>query len=263
MAALATSSLADAAAPYGIEAFDSLLEPLWVGLNGHRGKSLASFLKAVGSLIPLMDEKSAAEYIKLVLSSLIKEFENTEEEMKRVLLKVVHQCLENGQVPKAFIEEKLAEPFWQHFWLRKLCSDPLSQRLLVDATASFAPKLGVNVVLPRLILFLKEDHEQLRQTSMKTVVAILNKACISEVSVSLEDSLIDASMFAFHQQIADDNNVLLEGLIGVFKALGLRSSRFLPGLVANICVRLKTTSSKVRQQAADLVTGLAPTLGEC
>jgi splicing factor 3B subunit 1 len=46
--ALAIAALAEAATPYGIESFDSILEPLWKGTSTHRGKGLAAFLKAIG-----------------------------------------------------------------------------------------------------------------------------------------------------------------------------------------------------------------------
>jgi len=43
--ALALAGLAEAATPYGIESFDSVLKPLWKGIRMHRGKGLAAFLK--------------------------------------------------------------------------------------------------------------------------------------------------------------------------------------------------------------------------
>jgi hypothetical protein len=46
--ALTVAALAEAAAPYGIESFDDVLEPLWKGIRLLRGKVLASFLKVVG-----------------------------------------------------------------------------------------------------------------------------------------------------------------------------------------------------------------------
>lgn len=36
--ALAMAALAEAATPYGIESFDSVLKPLWKGIRTHRGK---------------------------------------------------------------------------------------------------------------------------------------------------------------------------------------------------------------------------------
>jgi splicing factor 3B subunit 1 len=53
----ALAALAEAASPYGIELFDDILNPLWTEARQQRGKAIASFLEAVGYVIPLMDEK--------------------------------------------------------------------------------------------------------------------------------------------------------------------------------------------------------------
>lgn len=42
MTTLGLAALAEAAAPYGIESFDNVLKPLWVGIRQHRGKGLAA-----------------------------------------------------------------------------------------------------------------------------------------------------------------------------------------------------------------------------
>jgi splicing factor 3B subunit 1 len=72
---LALSALAEAATPYGIEAFDTVLIPLWEGIKNHRGKALAAFLKAIGYIIPLMDDDHALEYTKVVMEKLISQFD--------------------------------------------------------------------------------------------------------------------------------------------------------------------------------------------
>lgn len=87
IAALGVGALAEAAAPYGIEAFDSVLRPLWKGIQEHRGKGLAAFLKAIGMIIPLMDAHHASYYTKEVMLILIREFSTPDEEMKKVCTK--------------------------------------------------------------------------------------------------------------------------------------------------------------------------------
>lgn len=91
--ALALAALAEAATPYGIEAFDSVLIPLWEGITLHRGKSLGAFLKAIGYIIPLMDSDHSLEYTKEVMDILKREFSTPEDEMKKIVLKVVKQCV--------------------------------------------------------------------------------------------------------------------------------------------------------------------------
>jgi len=68
--ALSLAALAEASSPYGIEAFDSVLKPLWKGIRQHRGKGLAAFLKAIGYIIPLMDAEYANYYTREVHPSL-------------------------------------------------------------------------------------------------------------------------------------------------------------------------------------------------
>jgi splicing factor 3B subunit 1 len=66
MMALGLVALAEAAASYGIELFDKVLKPLWLGICLHHGKGLAAFLKAIGFIIPLMDPEYASYYTKEV-----------------------------------------------------------------------------------------------------------------------------------------------------------------------------------------------------
>ena len=82
--ALALAALAEAAAPYGIESFDEVLNPLWTGARRQRGKALAAFLKAVGYIIPLMDEEYSNYYTSQVMEIVIREFQSPDEEMKKV-----------------------------------------------------------------------------------------------------------------------------------------------------------------------------------
>ncbi|VVC87410.1 unnamed protein product [Leptidea sinapis] len=89
--ALASAALAEAATPYGIESFDSVLKPLWKGIRTHRGKGLAAFLKAIGYLIPLMDAEYANYYTREVMLILIREFQSPDEEMKKIVLKIANK----------------------------------------------------------------------------------------------------------------------------------------------------------------------------
>jgi len=89
--ALAISALAEAAHPYGIEAFESVLITLWDGISIYKGKALAAFLKAIGYIIPLMNPEHAGKYTRLVMDILKREFSNNEEDMRKIVLNVVKQ----------------------------------------------------------------------------------------------------------------------------------------------------------------------------
>lgn len=91
--ALTLAALAESAHPYGIESFDTVIKPLWKGALEQHGKGLASFLKAIGFVIPLMEEQYASRYTRMVMPILIREFNSPDEEMKKIVLKVIKQCV--------------------------------------------------------------------------------------------------------------------------------------------------------------------------
>lgn len=93
MTALALAALAEASAPYGIEAFNCVLEPLWKRINEVRDKSLGAFLKAVGYIFPLMEPRHAGQYIKTIMPTLIRQFETPDDEMRKIVLKVLKQIM--------------------------------------------------------------------------------------------------------------------------------------------------------------------------
>ena len=88
MTALALAALAEAAAPYGIESFENVLKPLWLGIRQHRGKGLAAFLKAIGFIIPLMDTDSTLYFVKEVTPTLVREFQSADDEMRLSLIHI-------------------------------------------------------------------------------------------------------------------------------------------------------------------------------
>ena len=96
--ALALAALAEASFPYGIESFDCVLGTLWESVKTLRGKSLAAYLKAVGFIIPLMDETRASQYINDVMHILIRECSSPDEEMRKVVIKVVKQCVQTDGI---------------------------------------------------------------------------------------------------------------------------------------------------------------------
>ena len=89
--ALSLAALAEASQPYGIESFDPVIKPLWDGVQTHKGKTLVAFFKAIGYIIPLMDVSYANYYTREVMIILLREFQNPDEEMKKIVLKASRQ----------------------------------------------------------------------------------------------------------------------------------------------------------------------------
>ncbi|KAI6141441.1 hypothetical protein BKA82DRAFT_884881 [Pisolithus tinctorius] len=126
--ALATAALAEVAAPYGIESSDEALWPLWLGIHQHRRKGLAAFLKAIGFIIPLMDPEYASYYMKEVTVILIHEFQMSDEEMKKIVLKVIKQCAATNGVTAQYIKQDVLPDFFKSFWVRRMALDRRNYR---------------------------------------------------------------------------------------------------------------------------------------
>jgi splicing factor 3B subunit 1 len=139
--ALALAALAESAAPYGIESFDSVLVPLWKSVPEHRGKGLAAILKAIGYIIPLMDAEYANFYTKGVMPVLIREFQSPDEEMKKIVLKVVKQCVATDGVDAQYIRTEILPHFFKHFWVQRMALDRRNYKQLVETTEELANKV--------------------------------------------------------------------------------------------------------------------------
>ena len=117
MTALSLAALAEAAAPYGIKSFDEVLKPLWLGICLPQGKGLPAFLKAISFIIPLMDPEYASYYTKEVTVILICEFQTSDEEMKKIVLKVIKQCTVTEGVTPSYIKRDILPEFFKAFWV--------------------------------------------------------------------------------------------------------------------------------------------------
>lgn len=261
--ALSLAALAEASAPYGIESFDSVLKPLWKGIRSHRGKVLAAFLKAIGFIIPLMDALYASYYTKEVMVILIREFQSPDEEMKKIVLKVVKQCVSTEGVEADYIKSDILPEFFKNFWVRRMALDRRNYKQLVDTTVEIANKVGVRDIVGRIVEDLKDESEPYRRMVMETIEKVVANLGASDIDSRLEELLIDGILYAFQEQTSDDANVMLNGFGAVVNALGQRVKPYLPQICGTIKWRLNNKSAKVRQQAADLISRIAVVMKQC
>ncbi|XP_067649690.1 splicing factor 3B subunit 1-like isoform X2 [Haliotis asinina] len=260
--ALALAALAEAATPYGIESFDSVLKPLWKGIRQHRGKGLAAFLKAIGYLIPLMDAEYANYYTREVMLILIREFQSPDEEMKKIVLKVVKQCCATDGVEPQYIKDEILPAFFKHFWNQRMALDRRNYRQLVDTTVEIANKVGAAEIVGRVVDDLKDEAEQYRKMVMETIEKIMSNLGAADIDSRLEEQLIDGILYSFQEQTTEDV-VMLNGFGTVVNALGKRVKPYLPQICGTILWRLNNKSAKVRQQAADLISRIAIVMKTC
>ncbi|GMH15903.1 hypothetical protein Nepgr_017744 [Nepenthes gracilis] len=261
--ALSLAALAEASAPYGIESFDSVLKPLWKGIRSHRGKVLAAFLKAIGFIIPLMDAIYASYYTKEVMFILIREFQSPDEEMKKIVLKVVKQCVSTEGVEAEYIRIDILPEFFKNFWVRRMALDRRNYRQLVETTVEMANKVGVADIVGRIVEDLKDESEPYRRMVMETIEKVVANLGASDIDARLEELLIDGILYAFQEQTSDDANVMLNGFGAVVNTLGQRVKPYLPQICGTIKWRLNNKSAKVRQQAADLISRIAVVMKQC
>ena len=261
--ALALSGLAEAAYPYGIESFDSVLRPLWKGIRQHRGKGLAAFLKAIGFIIPLMDPNYANYYTKEVMVILIREFQSQDEEMKKIVLKVVKQCVGTDGVEASYVKEEILPEFFRNFWVRRMALDRRNYKQVVETTVELANKVGASEVITRIVDDLKDESEPYRRMVMETVEKIVQNLGAADIDQRLEEQLVDGILYAFQEQVSDETAVMLNGFGTVVNALGVRCKPYLPQIAGTIKWRLNNKSAKVRMQAADLIGRIAVVMKTC
>src|SRR5271156_5705453 len=181
--ALALSALAAAAAPYGIESFDPVLKPLWISVRRTRGKNLAATLRAIGQIIPLMDQEYAEYYTKEVMVILIREFNTPDEEMKKIVLGCIKSCAKTDGVLPQYLRKEVLPDFFRAFLIRRMAMDRRNYRQVVETTVELSMKVGVTDIVERIVGGLKDENEAFRKMSMEAiekVVASLGAADISE-----------------------------------------------------------------------------------
>jgi len=268
--ALTCAALAEAAHPYGIESFDSVIRPLWKGALEHHGKALAAFLKAIGYVIPLMEENYASHYTRLVMPILLREFHSPDEEMKRIVLKVVQQCVATAGVEPDYIRKEILPEFFKNFWIRRMALDRRNYKQVIETTEELANKVGSSDIITRVVDDLKDDSEPYRRMVMETIRKVLENLGAGDIDDRLEERLIDGILYAFQEQAVDassslgkESQIMLDGFGAVVVALGERCKPYLKQIAGTIKWRLNNKAASVRMQAADLVARVAVVMKAC
>lgn len=272
--ALTLAALAEAAHPYGVESFDPVIRNLWKGALEHHGKALAAFLKAVGFVIPLMEENYASHYTRLVMPILLREFHSPDEEMKKIVLKVIQQCVATAGVEPDYIRKEILPEFFRNFWIRRMALDRRNYKQVVETTEELANKVGCSDILSRIVDDLKDDSEPYRRMVMETVNKVLTNLGAGDIDERLEERLIDGILYAFQEQAVDasttgtsafgkDGQIMLDGFGTVVNALGERTKPYLKQIAGTIKWRLNNKAASVRMQAADLIGRIAVVMKAC
>ena len=269
MTGLAIAALAEAAAPYGEEAFHPVLRPLWEGAHQHRGKPLAAFLKAIGYIIPLMNSEASQHYTNEIVPKLVEEMRSPDPEMKRIVLKVIKQCVATDGVGRDFIKQKIIPEFFKNFWVKRMAGERANVIALVDATVEIAHKVGGMEVVSKIVDDLKDENESYRKMVMETVHRVVEAMGVMDIDSGLEQKMMDGLLYAFTTS-GDDAETLdgygetmLNGFAAVVTALGQRIRPYLPQIAGTVRHRLSFPVPAVRMQAADLVARICKVMKVC
>lgn len=260
--ALATAALAEAANPYGIESFDSILNPLWTGTKRQRGKNLAAFLKAVGFIIPLMDEEYANYYTSQIMDVVLREFQSPDDEMRRVVLTVLSKMSQTEGVTAGYLKSHVLDDFFSNFWVRRVALDKRNYRSVVETTCDLGQKVGVSEILERIVSNLKDESEAYRKMTVETIEKLVASLGAADIGERLEERLIDGILHSFQEQSVEDV-VVLNAFGSCVNALGTRTKPYLPQIVSTILWRLNNKTAQTRQQAADLISRIAMVMAQC
>jgi splicing factor 3B subunit 1 len=238
------------------------LKPLFEGIRLHRGKVLAAFFKAIGFIIPLFDNEYANYYTRECMSRLVDHFRTADEEMKKIVLKVIQQCVATEGVDFSYVQSEIVPKFFQFFWVRRMALDKRNYRQVVETALAISQKVSADSMIEKIVGDLKDDSEPFRKMCIETcdvIIASLGSASIDDRLVEL---LIDGVLYAFQEQTVEEDAVL-NGFGNIVVALGQRIKPYLPQICSTILWRLNNKSAKVRQQAADLVSKIALVMRVC
>jgi len=102
-----------------------------------------------------MDAEYANYYTREVMLILIREFQSPDEEMKKIVLKVVKQCCATDGVEPQYIKTEILPHFFKSFWNHRMALDRRNYRQLVDTTVEIANRVGAAEIIGRVVDDLK------------------------------------------------------------------------------------------------------------
>jgi len=209
-----------------------------------------------------MEAEFANYYTREVMPILIREFQSPDDEMKKIVLKVIKQCCATDGVEQQYITDEILPNFFRHFWNYRMAIDRRNYRQLVDTTIELANKVGAKEIVNRIVDDLKDEQEMYRKMVMETIEKVLANLGTADIDQNLEERLVDGIIYAYQEQSADDT-VMLNGCGTIINALGMRAKPYLRQICGTAMFRLNNKSPKIRQQCADLIARIAVVVQMC
>jgi splicing factor 3B subunit 1 len=124
--------------------------------------------------------------------------------MKKIVLKVVKQCVSSDGVNVSYVRDEIMEEFFRNFWLRRNALDKKNYKSLIETTVEIAGRVGGAEIVKKIVELLKDDSETIRKIVMETLENIVATYGIADVNAKLEERLMDGILFAFQEQNSED-----------------------------------------------------------
>jgi splicing factor 3B subunit 1 len=253
-AAQAVAALAEACYPHGIEEFLVVLAPIREECRTNRGKVLGSFLRAMGCLIALMQPADAMEHGRAMADTLVRGFSSVDEELRRVVLRVVQQLAQHKGVTREFLEQSVSAQFFAAFWSVRLAIDRRTARQLIETTVDLAKRIGAAAVLFYLVDRLKDrESDHFQKITLEAIQRVVEKVGTIDVSADLLNRLVESVFDCLHMDDTGMAHAALHGVVAVAKSLEGRMAPYAPQLVGLVTTRINHSVPTVRRQAAELI----------
>jgi splicing factor 3B subunit 1 len=101
----------------------------------------------------------------------------------------------------------------------------------------------LEIIVPKL----KDENETLRKMVLETLEKIVQTLGVSDVDQKLEAQLMDGLISVFHDQTADESQVMLNAFGTVINCLGVRAKPYFSQIMAIVQWRLNNKSARIRQ----------------
>ncbi len=77
------------------------------------------------------------------MPTLIRQFETPDDEMRKIVLKVLKQIMACDGIEVAYIRKDVLEPYFRCFWVKRMASEKRNYKQLIETTVEVATKVGV------------------------------------------------------------------------------------------------------------------------
>lgn len=292
IAALALSSLAESSYPYGYTIFAPTFKPLWEGQIINKGNTLAAFFKAIGCQVPQMPDDVAIDATKQALTFVVRQFSSPDEEMRRIVLKVVQQLVSVPSQPIVSVREGVVEPFFTNFWTPRLSLNVINVKNVISTTVEIASKIGGCDIIEKLVPYIRHENESFRRMAVEGVQNIVIRLGVGDIHPRLEERLVDAQLLAFQSEsiensaslqklqqsmlglpsnitssstsaLSNESKIVLKGFAVVLNTLDIRATDYLEQIVGQIKFRIKNRNELIRQQSVELLSHIAQVMKRC